>query len=77
MSNLIEHTHIHVYSDEHTQESQIHRCTGVWKIGTTYKDVEKEFYSHIEFRYFNGLKPHWFHRLMARLLLGWRWEEKK
>ena len=50
MSNLIEHTHIHAYSDEHTQESQIQRCTGVWKIGTPYKDVEKEFYSLIEFR---------------------------
>ena len=22
-------------------------------------------------------KPNWFHRLMARILLGWKWEEKK
>ena len=22
-------------------------------------------------------KPNWFHRLMARLLLGWKWEDRK
>ncbi len=74
MNNSIEDKHVISDFSEYPKTLE---CTGVWKIGTTYKDVEGEFFNHIEFRYFNGLKPHWFHRLMARLLLGWIWEDKK
>lgn len=27
--------------------------------------------------YWVKTKPNWFHRQMARLLLGWKWEDKK
>lgn len=46
--------------------------TGSWIIGETNNLV----YNRVEFRYYNGYKPHWFHRLMIRLLLGWKWEDK-
>ena len=74
MNNSIEDKHV---ISDFSEYANTLECTGVWKIGTTYKEVGGEFYNHIEFRYFNGLKPHWFHRLMARLLLGWIWEDKK
>ena len=64
---------IKTYSDEHTEGINVlMKHTGTWKIGST-----NIFNPHLEFYYFNGLKPHWFHRLMARLLLGWKWENRK
>lgn len=62
---------VKTYSDEHIEELITNRHTGTWMIGTI-----KGENSHLEFHYYNGLKPHWFHRLMARLLLGWKWEDK-
>lgn len=68
---------IKTYSDEHTEGINVlMKHTGTWKI-ETYNHLRGEFFQHIELRYFNGLKPHWFHRLMARLLLGWKWEDRK
>ncbi len=64
---------IKTYSDDDTEVVKILiKHTGTWKIGTT--DI---YNSHLEFHHYNGLKPHWFHRLMARLLLGWKWEDRK
>lgn len=74
--SMSEHTEIKTYSEKDTEEIITNRHTGTWKIGT-YNHLRGEFFQHIELRYFNGLKPHWFHRLMARLLLGWKWEDKK
>ena len=67
-----------IYNDEITEEVKVHKLTGVWKLGTYTKvDNQYQFNNWLELRYFDGLKPHWFHRLMARLLLGWHWEDKK
>jgi hypothetical protein len=65
-------TEIKTYSDEDTEQIITNRHTGTWKIGAT--DI---YNSHLEFHYYNGIKPHWFHRLMARILLGWKWEDRK
>lgn len=64
---------VKTYSEKDTEEIITNRHTGTWKIGTT----KGEFRSYLEFHYYNGIKPHWFHRQMARLLLGWKWEDKE
>lgn len=51
------------YSNEHIEEIKLHQPSGSWIIGN----------EHMTFKYYNGQKPHWFHRLMARILLGWKW----
>jgi hypothetical protein len=66
-------TEIKTYSDEDTEQIITNRHTGTWMIGTT----KGEFRCYLEFHYYNGIKPNWFHRLMARLLLGWKWEDRK
>ena len=64
---------IKIYSDDDTEGVKILiKHTGTWKPGIT--DI---YNCHLGFYYYNGLKPHWFHRLMARLLLGWKWEDRK
>ena len=78
--SMIENTEIKTYSEKDTEEviTNQHtgtwmKHTGTWMIGTT----KGELRCYLEFHYYNGLKPHWFHRLMARLLLGWKWEDRK
>jgi hypothetical protein len=70
---MMEYINATIYSDEDTDKIEIHKHTGTWKIGMT----KNEPRSILEFHYYNGLKPHWLHLLMARLLLGWKWEDRK
>lgn len=44
------------------------KLTGVWQIGNN---------DHIGLKYYDGQKPKWFHRLMARVFLGWTWVDLK
>jgi hypothetical protein len=67
---MMEYINVTSYSDEDSEkivirphvEFDIH--VGKWVI-------TKSLYIHVV------VKPNWLHRSMARLLLGWEWEEKK
>ena len=52
------------YSQKHTEEINKHDHVGLWVITSSFR---------IRVR----TKPNWFHRLMARLLLGWKWEDRR
>ena len=62
--SMSEHTHVITYSQKHTEEINKHDYVGLWVITSSFR---------IRVR----TKPNWFHRLMARLLLGWKWEDRK
>ena len=67
-----EHTEIKTYSEKDIEEVITNRHTGTWKLGMT-RGAYKPYIVY----YYNGLKPNWFHRLITRLLLGWKWEDRK
>jgi len=61
---VIEPTHVITYSYKHTEEINKHDHVGLWVITSSFR---------IRVR----TKPNWFHRQMARILLGWKWEDRK
>ena len=54
------------YSNKHTDEIKI--CPHVEYVGKWI--ITKSFHVRVT------AKPSWLHRSMARLLLGWEWEER-
>ena len=59
-----EHTNVITYSYKHTEEIKKHDYVGCWVITSS-------------FRVRVHTKPNWLNRLMARILLGWKWEDRK
>ena len=62
--SMTEHTKIISYSNEIVDELKKLQHAGCWVISSSFRIEVKA-------------KPNWFHRQMARLLLGWKWEDRK
>ncbi len=61
--NMID-AEIKTYTYKQTEEIKKHDHVGKWIISSSF---------HVRVQ----TKPNWFHRLMARILLGWKWENRK
>jgi hypothetical protein len=62
---MMEYINATSYSSEDTDKIEFRPpYVGKWVI-------TKSFHIHVV------AKPSWLHRIVARLLLGWEWEEKK
>ena len=65
---------IYTYESNAFQHIKNHKHTGVWYMRNC---GGHSGYENIRLNFYDGDKPHWLHRLITRLLLGWKWEEKK
>ena len=65
-----EHTHVigksvgYTYKTEDVEQIKVRQSAGCWVISSS-------FYVNVK------TKPNWLHRLITRLLLGWKWEDRK
>lgn len=58
---------IKTYSTNSTNGIIVRKPIGSWVI-----NGEILFTIHVE-----AMRPNWFHQIMTRLLLGWKWEDEK
>ena len=65
---------VYTYKSDAVKHIKIRNHTGTWHMRNC---GGYSGYESIRLKFYDGHKPHWFHRLMARLLLGWEWEDRK
>jgi hypothetical protein len=65
---------IYTYESNAFEHIKNHKHTGVWHMRNC---GGHSGYENIRLNFYDGDKPHWIHRLITRLLLGWKWEDRK